>query len=229
MTDQRRKTGRGQGVPSPLQPTRPSRAARRRAGLHRYFTIAMMSVLALMCISLIGVFVIESGMVESVQERIDPPAPEVQVSRKSVKMVQPTVTGFDRKSQAYQLTADSARQDPNDPATVLLEKVNANLNMKKEGDVVNVVADTGTYNSERETLILMDNIKISSTNGYTAYLSAADVFLKEGKVLSGEPVRVEMPGGTIEANGVELLNDGDNIRFLNRARMILPAKQDNAG
>ena len=211
-----------------IRPGRSSKRVRRGARMHRVVTILMMVTFTVLCLGLVGVFAIQSGMLD--EEPQNTTANQTaKVSRKSVKMVQPTLTGFDRKSQAYVLKASSAVQDPLDPSVIVLEKVVANMKLKKSGDVVKVTADTGTYNGDKETLLLVDNIKVTSSSGYTALLSTADVHLKKGRVTSDRPVVVLMPTGKIEANGVELTDDGDKIKFLNRMRMILKGDKQEAG
>ncbi len=221
------RTARGTGS-HVLGPGRSSQRGRRGARMHRVVTILMMVTFTLLCLGLVGVFAIQSGMLD--EEPQKPTASQTaKVSRKSVKMMQPTLTGFDRKSQAYVLKASSALQDPLDPSVIVLEKVVANLKLKKSGDLVNVTADTGTYNGDKETLLLVDNVRVTSSSGYTALLSTADVHLKKGSVTSDRPVIVLMPTGKIEANGVELTDDGNNIKFLNRTRMILKGEKQEAG
>ena len=151
------------------------------------------------------------------------------MSRKSVRMTAPKVTGYDRKAQAYEINAESARQDDDEPHVVHMQKVTADLKLKKSDDTVRVVADEGIYDNDDETLKLAGNIVVTSASGYTARLEQASVWLKEGRIASDRPVTVTAPAGSIAANGLEMWNDGDNIRFLNRTRMMFKGDNRDAG
>ena len=218
---------RGQGLP--MFDERNAARAARQARRHRGFAGVMMVLLGVASVGLLGTFVVRSGMIpEKGSDR--PPTQQVaDVSKKSVKMLQPKITGFDRKAQSYVLTAASARQDDQNPAVVELDKVIADLKLKKSGDKVRITADKGVYNGDDETLKLNGNIRVRTAKGYAADLSVADVFLKKGRIVSDQPVTVAMPSGYVQANGVELWNDGANIRFVNRARMILNREKKGAG
>jgi lipopolysaccharide export system protein LptC len=82
-----------------------------------------------------------------------------------------------------------------------------------------VTANQGIYNKKTEVLDLTGQIRVNATNGYRATLSSARVTLKNGHISSNQAVIVYMPQGSIAANGVEMLDGGATIRFLNRVRM----------
>lgn len=218
---------RGQGMP--MHDGRKAAKAARQARRHRGFAGIMMVMLGAACLGLVGTFVVRSGMLPENGSARPTAQQATQVSKKSVKMLQPKITGFDRKAQSYVLTAASARQDDVNPAVVDLTAVVADLKLKRSGNTVRITADTGLYNNDDETLRLEGNIRVRSTKGYAANLVVADVYLKKGRIVSDQPVTVAMPSGYIQANGVELWNDGANIRFVNRARMILNREKKGAG
>lgn len=208
----------------PQSADRIARQARRRRG----FAVVMMGLLAISSAGLVGTFAYNAGMFASSEEPV-PAAQQVEVSRKSVRMTAPKVTGFDHKAQAYQINAESARQDENEPHIVHMEMVVADLNLKKSTDVVRVTADRGVYDNDAETLKLDGNVVVTSTSGYTANLERASVWMKEGRMASDRPVMVTAPAGTIVANGLEMTGDGANIRFLNRATMVFRGDKKDAG
>lgn len=218
---------RGQGLP--MHDSRKAAKAARQARRHRGFAGVMMVVLGVACVGLLGTFALRSGMLPDGSSERPPDQAVADVSKKSIKMLEPKITGFDRKAQSYVLTATSARQDDENPAIVELEKVIADLKLKKSGDKVRITADKGIYNGDDETLRLDGNIRVRTAKGYAADLVVADVFLKKGRIVSDQPVTVAMPSGYVQANGVELWNDGENIRFVNRARMVLNREKKGAG
>ena len=63
-----------------------------------------------------------------------------------------------------------------------------------------------------------------TTNGYTASLKSAKIWLKDGRVISSDPVVVNMSNGTIWSNGVEMWDNGERIRFTNRIRVLFQGR-----
>lgn len=216
--------------PDAMAPRPPQSAARiaRQSRRRRGFAVVMMGLLAMSSAGLIGTFAYNTGMFASREEPV-PAAQRVEVSQKSVRMTAPKVTGFDRKAQAYQINAESARQDEDEPHIVHMEKVIADLKLKTSSDVVRVTADRGIYDNDAETLQLDGNVIVTSTSGYTANLERASVWMKEGRMASDRPVMVTAPAGTIVANGLEMTGDGASIRFLNRATMVFRGDKKDAG
>ncbi len=137
-------------------------------------------------------------------------------------------TGFDKKNQAYTITANSADQDDTHPNIIHLNQVKAEMKLSGSGDVINVTADRGTYDTETETVRLDDNIKLTSTGGFTAELSTAEVLLKKGRVHSEKPVVVHMSKGTIWSNAVDLWERGKRIVFKDRVRVVFEVKAEDA-
>ena len=210
------------------QPRGTARAAR-QARRHRRFAVVMTVALAVASMALAGVFVVRSGMLPDTERQEPAVRQQTAVSNKSVKLLKPKITGFGRRAHSYAVTATSAEQDEDNPAVVSLDKVVADLKLKKSGDVVKITADRGKYDNDDETLHLEGDIRIRSARGYAADMIVADVFLQKGRMVSDRPVTVILPSGYVQANGVELWNHGENIRFLNRALFVLKPKKKEAG
>ena len=56
---------------------------------------------------------------------------------------------------------------------------------------------------------------VTSANGYNAKLREAVVDMKKGNVVSGQPVEIKLPTGNLTANGMEIVDSGDVVRFTN--------------
>ena len=74
-------------------------------------------------------------------------------------------------------------------------------------------AANGLYDTKQDQMRLADNIEISSTAGYSGRLSEAVVDVKKGNVVSERPVEVTMPNGTLNADRMEVVNNGEVVRF----------------
>jgi lipopolysaccharide export system protein LptC len=134
------------------------------------------------------------------------------VSGTKVTMEQPRMSGFTRDSRAYQLSADAAAQDLTKPDLVELHKIHAQVQMQ-DNSTMKMSADNGIYNSKSETLQLANDIRLSSSSGYSGKLSEALVNIRSGNVVSNQPVELQMLQGTLNANKLEIVDNGDLVRF----------------
>jgi hypothetical protein len=141
------------------------------------------------------------------------------IAGEKIKMVAPKITRFDKKSRTYIVEAQTAERDKNKPDIVLLKKIKSEIRLPLNSQKIFVTANEGVYNKKTEELDLAGQIHVTTTNGYQATLSTAHVWLKAGRISSNQPVIIYMPQGSIAANGVEMLDGGSKLRFLNRARM----------
>jgi lipopolysaccharide export system protein LptC len=74
-------------------------------------------------------------------------------------------------------------------------------------------AATGVYDTKADLLRLKDEIVLSSSGGYTGRLQEANVDIKEGRITSDRPVKVEMLNGTLDAHNLVVSNSGDVVLF----------------
>jgi lipopolysaccharide export system protein LptC len=142
------------------------------------------------------------------------------VSGTKIMMQQPRLAGFTRDNRQYNMTAQAAGQDLTKPDMVELHGINATMEMK-DRVVVETTAKTGFYNTKTEQLTLHQNIVVTSSSGYQAFLSEAVVEVRVGKVVSDKPVEVRTEAWTINANRMEILDSGDVMRFERGVSVIL--------
>ncbi len=191
-----------------------ARAIRRR---NRWLSV-MVWVAAGGLIGLVAVFLFYAG----VFDLSAPSAPEVGEQdpiADTLTLGDLHFTGYDSQNQAYAISADSAEQDRDDPSIIYLDNVRAELKIEGSGDIIIVRADGGVFNSELDQMELMDNIKVVTTNGYTAWLETASVSLGEGLVISDDPVVVTHEQGTVWAQGIRMWENAQHIEFINRVRV----------
>src|SRR3954470_3292996 len=129
-----------------------------------------------------------------------------------ITMQLPKIAGFTRDSRAYELTAENAVQDIATPDMIEPQNLRARMEMQDK-DVVNLTARAGTYNTKGDKIILRDQIVVTSGQGYSARLREAAVDMKQGNVMSDQPVEVTLPNGLLTSNGMEIAESGAVIRF----------------
>lgn len=149
----------------------------------------------------------------------------VAMSGTKVTMEQPRLTGFRKDAKPYEVTAVSAAQDIRKPNVVELNQISARLAMD-ETNSAHLKADAGVYDMQGEKLTLDGNIHVKTDTGYTAELQSAQVDLKAGAVVSKKPVRVATSeGSNIEADSLDMSDNGSRIVFEGHVRTVIPPAQ----
>ncbi len=180
------------------------------------------------CLLIVGMFLYSSGILSSYFET-RPKEAQPAVAENSVEMIQPRMSGLDKEERSYEITAEKAKQDVDDPTKVTLENIVGSLALNNNDDKVSLTAKSGFFDSEKSFLQLRQDIVISSKQGYTAYLTSADALLKKKQVISNEPVLIEWQEGSIRANSLEIKDEGNVVRFFKGVKVNLrpkPGKKD---
>lgn len=136
------------------------------------------------------------------------------------ELLKPVFNSVDDENQPYTVTADRATQSRNDPDLVELAKPVATLSMNT-GEKLDADANAGLYQQKTEKLNLEGAVHLKHSNGYTLTTEELRVDLATNKAYSGQNVRVEGPGGTIDATGLEGDADTGALVFTGPAKVIL--------
>jgi len=193
------------------------RAARRHSRMVRILRIAipLAVVLGLTIISLITYF----NPLRSLA-KLPININDLVVSGTKITMEKPHMSGFTKDARAYEFNADAAAQDVTKPDIIELRNIRANMQMQDKS-MIKMTADTGIYDSKKETLHLDSNIILSSSNGNKGRLSQATVDIRKGNVVSDKPVELEFLQGILNANKLQIVDSGDEIRFHGGVDMVM--------
>ncbi len=164
---------------------------------------------------LIVVFLYQTGSFSPAPKRVEPTA----VSHDQVTVTDSTITGLDSQNRPYSISARGAVQDKDKPNFINLDEVSGATN-GSNGEPITFESRKGLYNSDVKTLDLDTDVVIKSTGRFTARMDKAHVIIGEKRLTSNVPVTVEFSSGTIDANGVEISNEGNNILFLNGVKAL---------
>jgi LPS export ABC transporter protein LptC len=126
-------------------------------------------------------------------------------------------TGFDKRDQPFSISARNAVQDENDASKVRLQSVDAEVR-HKSGQQIAIKSNEAVYDSNSKTIDLQGDVRISSTGGFDARMAEARVDIDRHRLRSEVPVKVVHPRGVIQANGMEIEDDGARILFFNRVK-----------
>jgi lipopolysaccharide export system protein LptC len=145
----------------------------------------------------------------------------VGISNGKVKMETPRLSGYRKDNRPYEVTATAALQDIRNPTKVELETLTARIQMEREGWVT-VKSKTGLFDTQQEKLRLVDDVGIRTETGYDIRMRTADIDFKAGTVVSKEPVKVTLDTTTIDADSLDVKDNGALIVFEGRVRAYIP-------
>ncbi len=134
------------------------------------------------------------------------------VSGTKIKMNQPRLAGVTRDNRRYDMIAQAAAQDVTKPDMVELHGIRATMEMR-DNVTFETTAKDGLYNTKTEQLTLTQNIVVTSSSGYQAFLNEAVVDVRGSNIVSDKPVEVKTATWTINANRMEVRDSGDLMRF----------------
>jgi lipopolysaccharide export system protein LptC len=142
--------------------------------------------------------------------RVDPG--KIIISGTRIKMGSPRYSGYTSDNRPYEVTAQAASQDITKPDIIDLEDIWAKVEMQDKSTVV-MTARTGVYNSKIDRLFLSNEIRLNTSTGHTALLHDATIEIKKGSVVSENPVEVAFLRGVLNANQLQIDDQGAVIRF----------------
>lgn len=156
-----------------------------------------------------------------------PVSGKLAVQGSKITMELPRIVGFTRDNRAYELHAETAVQDITNPDVVELQNLRARMEMQ-DRDVVNVTANSGTYATKADKVVLRDQVVVTSQQGYKAVLHEAAIEMKKGSVVSEKPVDITLPNGWLKSNRLEIENSGDVVRFDRGVTLYIEAAKGGA-
>jgi lipopolysaccharide export system protein LptC len=155
------------------------------------------------------------------------PIDGLMLSGTKITMEAPKLGGFTRDGRPYDLNARSAAQDLTNPGVLELTGVHATVQTQDRAQV-DLKAATGVYDTKADLLTLRTDIVLTSSNGYSARLNQATVDIKKNRITSNEPVEVKLSNGTVNANALEVTENGEVIRFDKGVEMnVVPPPPSN--
>ena len=175
-----------------------------------------------LALGLVAAFVYQAGLFQALVPRPVEPGPQAPLPGQTT-VSDSHATGFDRENQPYDVNALAARQDEKKPDQVYLTTV-AGIFKRGSGDTFKITANSGLYNTTVKELDLEGDVTLVSEGRFTARMAKAHVVVADKKLTSNTPVTVDLGSGHIDANGLEITDNGKKILFLNGVRAKFRAK-----
>jgi|SRR5437868_3724596 len=149
----------------------------------------------------------------------------VVVSGTTITMESPHMAGFTQDRRPYEVWARNAKQDVTDPSNIALDFLKAKVEMENKS-VVDMDARRGLFNNKTQQLRLQEKIFLKSSTGYEARLTEALVDMEKGTVFSDKPVAVKLLNGTLDAQNLEIVENGALLKFGGGVSMDLVLDND---
>ena len=135
-------------------------------------------------------------------------------------MLNARFTGFDSKNQPFQVTADVAKQSPDNDSLINLELPKADITLQ-DGTWVTLTARDGLYDRDRHTVDLAGQVSFVQDQGFELHTESAHFDLDKGTAMGREAVTGQGVFGQIESKGFDSFNQGDRIIFTGPSRVLL--------
>lgn len=164
-------------------------------------------------LGLVIVFLVQTGLFAALRPHPAPTALTVEMPDQ-IAGAFARIAGFDRENQPYVITAKKGYQDKEMAEFVHLEDLTGTF-QRQSRQPFELYSKTGLYHSKVREMDLEGNVRIVEKGRFTATMAKAHVELEKKNLVSDVPVVVELDFGTINANGLQVSNDGNNIKFLN--------------
>ena len=161
---------------------------------------------------------------------LDLAAARLSVTRNSIIMDNPNITGFDDDKREYTVSADRAVQPILNPQKVRLEAISAKVTVADQGTAT-ITAESGDYDNTKGTLVLNGAIAMNSSQGYVLGMTGADIDLKAGTMSSRSPVSVGYQDSSTTGNSLSV-TEGGNLIVLDggvRTTLMPPRRPGAAG
>lgn len=149
----------------------------------------------------------------------------VQITSEDLKMKNPSYFGTTKDNGKYNVRARQAAVGLSMKGPIKLEGIDGDMT-QANGTKTVLRATHGLLEREKNEIQLFDGVDIDTSNGIKARLKSAHVFAKEHRIVSREPLKADMPTGTLHANSMELLTDKRHGVFGGNVALRLTPSQD---
>ncbi len=174
------------------------------ASRHRYLVLVLRVMLPVLGLAVASLYLVGPQLMTDVEldvagakARIG----EISVSPNALKMLNPSMQGFDPRQGAYRVEADQAVQDIATPHVIHLTAIRARVD-HPDKKVSRLSARSGVFDSQKETLTLSGDVRGRMSGDLTLRLQTAFFDMKRKTIESHKPVEAEMINGTLRADSL---------------------------
>lgn len=145
---------------------------------------------------------------------------QTQAANTPLLLNKPRFTGVLKDGRAFLITADHAERDIKDQNLV---RLTTPLLVRGYGapNPSQATAKTGLYREAEHTLLLSDDVKITSAEGYDFNAPQALIDMRTGEVTGNAGIAGSGPNASTRANSYNVTDKGDRVVLKGRVRTRL--------
>jgi lipopolysaccharide export system protein LptC len=149
---------------------------------------------------------------------------QTQAAASPLQLDKPRFTGVLKDGRQFLITATSAERDAKDQDVVRLV---APVLVRGYGqpNPSQATAKTGLYRETEHTLLLSDDVQITSAEGYDFDAPQALIDMRTGEVSGNAGIAGEGPKGSTQANSYNVTDKGDHVVLKGRVRTRLEPRR----
>ena len=145
--------------------------------------------------------------------------PEVLENATVISGRESHISGIDKENQPYEIAAKKGMQDKLSGHLVHLEAVTGVFH-RPDNKQVNLVSNTALYDAKTKGMTLLGDVVFEEPGRYKARMQKASVNLDDKSLVSDSPVHVDMATGTVEADSLEIMDNGRRSLFKGRVKAV---------
>jgi lipopolysaccharide export system protein LptC len=207
------------------QPMRaaPARRANTRAGLTRWLSYVALAAAAGLALT----FAVELGLFERKPEHPDTPLAPVEKPNQ-ITGGPSRISGFDKNSLPFEITAQKGVQDEKNENLVHLEAVDSTF-ARPNGAKLNITSHGADYETKTKSLDLEGDVIFAEGQRFRARMDKAAVNMEDQTLMSRSPVSVDIIGGKITADSLTITSNGERIIFRGGVKANFVTQKGNSG
>jgi lipopolysaccharide export system protein LptC len=186
-------------------PLRGARGVRTVSSLTRYAGAAA----AVAALGLLALFVAQTGVLQLTGPRKSEPPPVVEHPDRP-SGTNAVITGHDRNHKPFEIKAAKGQQDIAVKTLVHLQDVVGSFE-RQAGGMMDVSSTAGRYDTATKKFELQGNVVFSEGSRMKAVMDKAEIDTADQSLQSSGPVKVDMQGASISANGLSVSDNGTRI------------------
>ena len=144
-----------------------------------------------------------------------------------VTMESPKISGLRTDGGAYAINARQGLQDITKPTIMELRGVDATIGMADKSSA-RITAESGVYDGKLDTMTLTGHARIKNqAGGYDLSMRSAVMNFKTGVFSSREALTVDISGGSVSANQLDITENGHKISFAEDVSSVFAGRNDD--
>jgi lipopolysaccharide export system protein LptC len=139
-------------------------------------------------------------------------APEIVANPNVISGAQSRISGVDKDNLPFEISAAKGVQDKVSSSLVHLEGVSGVFE-RVGAKRINLASDAARYDTKTKSMDMQGNVVFEDPGQFKAQMDKAFINLDDKTMVSQAPVHVDMATGTVDADSLEIIDNGKRSLF----------------